>query len=220
MAERSVGTWLEAPTSIDWSGWWSSGLSNLPVIVVCVLAALGVYHLIDRARRIARQSRYKATTVTDPANQLRYVMRATFTKTKLMNGAEFRVFKVAEEQVQAHRRGYRVMSQTNLGEIITTPDRRAFESINSKRVDILVISPSGHAVAAIECQGAGHYQRDDTAARDAVKREALRRAGVEYVEIFERHSVGEIAQIVREVLSRAEGRNLEQQRAARPPWGG
>ena len=82
------------------------------------------------------------------------------------------------------------MAQTVLGEIIrpmkgmTTPrdDREAQASINSKRVDMVVIDRGGYAVLAVEVQGAGHY-RGDAYLRDAVKREALRRAGIPMLEI-------------------------------------
>jgi hypothetical protein len=212
MDQYSVGKWVHVPTTVDWADLTVS----LPILVLCALAGLGIYHLFYRARQVARRSWYKSTSVVDPANQLRYVSAASFTKKKVMNGSEYGVFKVVEEQVLAHQRSYRVMAQTSLGEIITSTDRRAFESINSKRVDILVVSPTGHPIAAIECQGAGHYQRDDTAARDAVKREALRRAGVEFVEIFDRHSAAEVAQIVRELLSRVEG--IQKQSGSVIPW--
>jgi hypothetical protein len=67
-------------------------------------------------------------------------------------------------------------------------------------VDIVVISGDGFPVAAIEYQGGGHYQ-GNAAARDAVKREALRKAGVKYVEISETHSHDETAALVRAALA-------------------
>lgn len=146
--------------------------------------------------------------VRDAADQLRAVMGADFRKKRLMNSGEYRVFRIVEEQVLAHGRGYRAMAQTNLGEILDSNDRRAFASINSKRVDILIVGPSGLPIGAIEFQGAGHHQ-GDAAARDAVKREALRKAGVEYVEILSTHSEASIGQIVREMLSRGEGSRFE-----------
>jgi hypothetical protein len=178
------------------------------------MALVGVYYLFDHASRIARRGWHAANNVKDAANQLRFVMAASFDKKKVMNRGEYRVFRIVEEEVLAHRRGYRVMSQTSLGEIIGSNDRRAFESINSKRVDVLVIAPSGYPVGAIEFHGQGHHH-GDAAARDAVKREALRKAGVEYVEILYTHSDASIAQIIQEMLSRAEGMRMES-RALRP----
>jgi hypothetical protein len=54
----------------------------------------------------------------------------------------------------------------------------------------------------MEYQGAGHYQ-GDAAARDAIKREALRRAGVAYVEAFDSDGPEDVRRKVREVLARA-----------------
>ena len=45
-----------------------------------------------------------------------------------------------------------------------------------------MIDRRGHIVAAIEYQGTGHHQ-DNAFLRDAVKREAVRKAGVPYIEV-------------------------------------
>jgi hypothetical protein len=135
----------------------------------------------------------------DSADQLRHVMTATFQKKKVMNKEEYRVFRVVEAEVQAQRNGCRVLSQTSLGEIIGSNDKKAFDSINSKRVDILIMGPYGDPIAAIEYQGVGHHQ-GTAAARDAIKREALRKAGVHFIEILDNHSNDEIAQLVRRIF--------------------
>jgi Protein of unknown function (DUF2726) len=103
----------------------------------------------------------------DVAQQLHAVMRASFQKQRLLSASEYRVFKIIEADVIAERRGYRVFAQTNLGEVLRSSDDDAFRSINSKRVDILVVDQGGWPVVAIEHQGAGHYQ-GTAAARDAV----------------------------------------------------
>jgi hypothetical protein len=128
---------------------------HLVTIVLSVLALIGVYYLVDHARRISKRRWFAANDVKDAANQLRFVMAAAFRKKKVMSSGEYRVFRVVEEQVRMQRRGYRVMSQTSLGEIIDSNDRRAFSSINSKRVDILIVAPSGYPVGVLEVQGAG-----------------------------------------------------------------
>jgi hypothetical protein len=118
----------------------------------------------------------------DAAEQLRSVMAATFRKRPLLNKAEARVLAAAEQAAQQVGEGWRVMAQVSLGEILASPDEAAFRAINSKRVDLLIIGPAGDPLAAIEYQGNGHHQ-GTAAARDAVKKEALRRAGIEYIEI-------------------------------------
>jgi hypothetical protein len=112
---------------------------------------------------------------------------------------EYQAFKIIEADVAAARRGYRVFAQTSLGEVLMSPDEDAFRSINSKRVDILIVDKSGWPLAAVEYQGNGHYQ-GTAAARDAVKKEALRKAGVRYVEITATDSAEQIRSRVREQL--------------------
>ncbi len=79
-------------------------------------------------------------------------------------------------------KGYRVFAQTSLGEILKSSDHDAFHSINSKRADILVIDAGGWPVLAVEYQDDGHYQ-SAPAARDAVKKDVLRKAGVRHLEV-------------------------------------
>jgi hypothetical protein len=128
-------------------------------------------------------------------------MAASFEKRRLLSASEYHAFKIIESDVAAARRGYRVFAQTSLGEVLATPrdengfrsvvNNNGFRSINSKRVDILIIDQGGWPVVAVEYQGEGHYQ-GTAAARDAVKKEALRKAGVRYVEVFPGDSAEQI----------------------------
>jgi hypothetical protein len=140
-------------------------------------------------------------------------MAATFYKKKVMSKSEYKVFRAVETEIQALRNGCRVLSQTSLGEIIGSDNEKAFASINSKRVDILIMSPYGDPIAAIEYQGSGHYQ-GSAAARDAIKKEALRKAGVQFVEIAENHTAEEIAQLTRKVFQQPEPRPVFNAKAA------
>ena len=123
-----------------------------------------------------------AAPVTDPAHQLRLVMGASFKKRRLLSRAEARVLYAAERAVNVADLKWRVMAQVSLGEVLSSSDARAYSAINSKRVDLLIVSRNGDPIAAIEYQGHGHYQ-GTAAARDAVKREALRKAEVRYIEV-------------------------------------
>jgi Protein of unknown function (DUF2726) len=131
--------------------------------------------------------------------QLHAVIGGAFEKRRLLSAGEYRVFKVVEDCVASLRRGHRVFAQTNLGEVLSSPDEAAFRSINSKRVDILVVDQGGWPVLAIEFQGGAHYQ-GTAAIRDAVKKEALGKAGVAYVEVFSSDTPDEIRLLVRERL--------------------
>ena len=110
------------------------------------------------------------------------VRRSSFKKRRLLSRSEAYVLYAAERAINTVDLKWRVMAQVSLGEVLSSPDARAYSAINSKRVDLLIVSRSGDPIAAIEYQGHGHYQ-GTAAARDAVKREALRKAGVRYIEV-------------------------------------
>jgi hypothetical protein len=137
--------------------------------------------------------------LTDPAQQLKAVMAASFERRRLLSLSEYKVFRLIEVELAIAARGHRVFAQTCLGEILGSDSKDGFRSINSKRVDILVVDRGGWPLLAVEYQGGGHYQ-GNAGARDAVKREALRRAGVKYLEIFEGDSEDQIRRQVREQL--------------------
>jgi proteasome lid subunit RPN8/RPN11 len=110
-------------------------------------------------------------------------MGARFEKRRLLSRSEAYVLYAAERAINTEADlNWRVMAQVSLGEVLSSPDARAYSAINSKRVDLLIVSRSGDPIAAIEYQGHGHYQ-GTAAARDAVKKEALRKAGVRYIEV-------------------------------------
>lgn len=123
----------------------------------------------------------------DAADQLRAVMKADFTIQPLLNKSETRLFKELDRLVLARHPEWQVMAQVSLGEILRCKDSDAYGCINSKRVDLLVVDENCNAIAAIEYQGDGHYLTD-AAARDAVKKEALRKAGIGYHEVVAGHT--------------------------------
>lgn len=119
---------------------------------------------------------------TDPADQLRIVMSANFTIQPLLNRSEVRVFKELDRMVLGCNPGWQVMAQVSLGEILRSTNADAYSCINSKRVDLLIVDENCLPRHAVEYQGHAHHQ-GAAAARDAVKKEALRRAGISYHEI-------------------------------------
>lgn len=118
----------------------------------------------------------------DAADQLRIVMAADFTIQPLLNKSESRVFKELDRIVIACNPAWQVMAQVSLGEILRCKDADAYGCINSKRVDLLLMDGDCKPRQAIEYQGGAHHQ-GTAAARDAVKKEALRRAGIGYYEV-------------------------------------
>ena len=63
----------------------------------------------------------------------------------------------AEKAIDTAGLKWRVMAQVSLGEVLSSPDARAYSAINSKRVDLLIVSRGGDPTAAIEYQGHGHH---------------------------------------------------------------
>ena len=121
-------------------------------------------------------------------NQLRFVSDGDFSLKPIISlEVYFYAFLIVESFINDLKRGYRVFPELSLGAVLwcrdETEDHRAFKSINSKRVDIGIVDKHGKLVLAVEYQGAGHYQ-GNAEGRDAVKRLALSKVGVEIVEIF------------------------------------
>lgn len=93
------------------------------------------------------------------------------------------------------------MAQVSLGEILASPDETAFRAVNSKRVDLLIVDGSSRPLHAIELQGIGHHV-GPAAVRDAVKKEALRKAGIGYVEVIPGDTPSEVRAMVGKLARR------------------
>ena len=124
-----------------------------------------------------------ASHLGDPSAQMEFVSRVDFEPRRLLYKSEYRVLLLLESIARQLGSGQRMMAQTNLDEVIGTGTRSrskkdqnlAFRSINSKRLAFLPIDRSGMLVLAEEYQGHGH-DRNKAFMRDAVKREAIRKA--------------------------------------------
>jgi uncharacterized protein DUF2726 len=145
-------------------------------------------------------SRHKEEAGFDSAAQLRSVMTANFEARPLLSPAEARVLYAAEDAIRETKLRWRAMGQVSLGEVLRSRDGQAYAAINSKRVDILLISNTGNPMIAIEYQGEGHYQ-GTAAARDAVKKEALRKAGVRYLEVTPEDDLNELKRAIVRIAS-------------------
>ncbi len=122
------------------------------------------------------------------ADQLKTVSRASFSSRSLLNRAEATVFQALNQAVIARNPGWQVMAQVSLGEFLSSPDKDAYLAVNSKRVDFALMDEKCCVVHALEYQGSGHHTGTSAAARDAVKKEALRKAGIGYHEVVAGHT--------------------------------
>jgi hypothetical protein len=140
-----------------------------------------------RAVSVPEQGQAHEQAPADAADQLRIVMAAEFTVQPLLNKSEARVFRELDRLVLERNPRWQVMAQVSMGEILRCRDTRAYRCINAKRVDLLLMDQECQPRHAIEYQGNGHHQ-GAAAARDAVKKEALRRAGIGYHEVVAGHT--------------------------------
>ena len=138
-------------------------------------------------RLIAPPTKQRIEPLTKATDQLRRVIECDFEARPLLNKSEARVFRELDQLVIGRNSGWQVMAQVSVGEFVTSKDTAAHSCINSKRVDLLLVDGECKARHAIEYQGGGHYL-SDAAARDAVKREALRKAGIGYHEVVAGHT--------------------------------
>jgi hypothetical protein len=165
-----------------------------------------------RGRRAAGGARTKVLpfrnakkSATDlAADQLRTVMEASFKPRPLLNQPERRLLSVLDRVLSEESPGWRAMGQVSLGEVLWSDDKDAFWAINAKRVDLLIVDCDCKPLHAIEFQGKGHHMSEETAARDAIKKEALRRAGIGYVEVITGDTPAEVREMVRKLVGRVQ----------------
>lgn len=151
-----------------------------------------------------RQASAAGTSATE---QLACVMGAKFSSRPLLNRPEANLFKALDAAVVARNPGWQVMAQVSLGEFISSTDKDAYGCVNSKRVDFALMDPDARVIHAIEYQGSGHHLEGGTAAaRDAVKKEALRKAGIGYHEVVAGHTTaGELKRLVEKLVPGGQG---------------
>ena len=180
----------------------------LLVLALCTAAAV-----FFAAMRLSKK-RQKRPPRFDPAEhyaqQVTAVIRqeVTFRRCPIMGRGEFELFRAAMTVTgQPMPSGFYVFPQVSLGEILRTDPANgieadaAYRAINSKRCDLLLTDRSGTPVAVLEYQGSGHGIGSTAGQRDDIKRRALERAGVRYVEIREGTTPHAIQRIIRELLT-------------------
>ncbi len=158
-----------------------------------------------------------------PENQVRAIADAQFETQPLLNRSEARLLPVIEDVLAGMGRGHRVMAQTSLGELLRPSKDQpeairhaAHAAINSKRFDFAIIDRAGRLVAAVEYQGTGHY-RDTAFIRDAIKREACRKAGVAFIEVQADAPPADLVHRLRQVLDPSPKDPAGRARAPRAP---
>ena len=202
-------------------------LIDRPLVLMAVLAVgavlgIGVERLVEGQKRAERRAYWQGRNSgkkggkfgslgklvpveTTKANgsatdQLATVMAADFSARSLLNQPEHTLFKALDAAVIARNPGWQVMAQVSLGEFLSSRDTAAYGCVNSKRVDFALMDPDARVIHAIEYQGSGHHQ-GTAAARDAVKKEALHKAGIGYHEVVAGHTTpSELRRLVEKLV--------------------
>lgn len=194
--------------------------------IFAVVFALLAFNVLGKPRRqSSRRWRYHypsprplhvvAPSSSEPVNQLQAVMSGRFTAKAVVSRTEAKVMAAAEAAIREAGLPWRVMAQVALGEVLASEDEAAFRAINAKRVDLLIVSERRMPLAAIEYQGEGHWQ-GSAPARDAVKKEALRRAGVGYIEITPRHGEDDVRREIARLAMSETGRQWMRRQGVAP----
>ncbi len=114
----------------------------------------------------------------------------TFEKRTVMHGSELQLLSKVEQIAKEQGPGHRVLAQISLGELIQPQQLRApqntsdaaLASIYESRVGLVVLDSTGVVVLVVEALP-GYPGPEAVLLRDAVKHEALRRAGIPVVEV-------------------------------------
>jgi Protein of unknown function (DUF2726) len=211
------------------------------VAVVAVIVAFNLYKANRQLhRRIAGLTRPRAAPpfVATPAplpktaeqeraehldRQLEAVIReqVTFRRRKIMNRGEYELFRAAmgvtRQPFPTGPFPFYVFPQVSLGQIIGTDGaelakaNEAYRAINSKRCDLLIADRRGNPVAVLEYQGSGHNIGGTAERRDEIKRIALERAGVRFIEIQDGTPATEIQQTIRRLFMLPDSQNSPKQ---------
>lgn len=158
-------------------------------------------------------------------DQLQIVSMARYAPKRLLNRAEGRLLPVLEQHFSRLGEGHRVMAQVAMGEIMTeiSEDREmqrlGHACINSKRLDFVVIDRYGLPKLAIEYNGSGHHIDDKAFMRDAVKREALRRAGIPFLAVEEGTTPTTLRRLIDEKFSKSQPDTRKKAETASAPRG-
>ena len=207
---------ITPPQSVSDSLPLATGLAII-LIVVCILAVAVLSPRLKRqisrrgfssmsTRKLRPSTESMWLNPSDPLSQLDIVRRNEYEKVRILNREEAKVLPLLERTLRDLGQGHRVMAQTSLGEVIRPKSscldgRNAMAAINSKRLDFAVIDKFGMLTCAVEYQGSGHHQ-NGAFIRDAVKREALRKAGVPLLEVLQDFQPEALAQSLRNTLTR------------------
>jgi hypothetical protein len=113
---------------------------------------------------------------------LRDVSDARFSAKRLLSDNEAIVLAEVESIIAGIGQAWRVLARVSLAQIVESTSAEAISAIDGQQAALVVVTGDRTPIAVVEYQPLGQVRSED-AVRDAVKREALRRAGVVYIEV-------------------------------------
>jgi hypothetical protein len=154
-----------------------------------------------------------AVPKSDAVDRLRQVSDARFMTKRLMSDNEAIVLGELEAIIADLGEPWRVMAQVGLSQILGSNSDEATLALDGQQVGLLVVGGDRNPIAAVEYQPLGQIRSDD-AVRDAVKREALRRASIPYIEVRASDQPGDLRA---DLTALAMRRRVEPTVAVEPP---
>jgi len=174
-----------------------------PSIIVAILGLGFVIALINITLRKGVNhrawNRAKGPNLRNYSNQIKFIEEASLYSRNPITYESFKaVYAVLDRSLEKE---YRILAEVSLGSFIRADSNLAFRSINSKRVDFLIIDASGDPQLAIEYHGSGHFQ-GNAKARDAVKRLIFRKVGIPLLEFKEGVSADNVRDEVNKIIQK------------------
>ncbi len=118
----------------------------------------------------------------DSVTRLRLVSDTNFSLRRLLTEREAERLAEVEGILADLEVDWRVMPQVSLSDILAAEDETAWRALGGQRVAMVILAANQMSIAAIDFQPMGQVREED-AVLDAVRREALRRSGIEYIEL-------------------------------------
>ncbi|MGD9799980.1 MAG: DUF2726 domain-containing protein [Parvularculaceae bacterium] len=165
-------------------------LRQLMPLIVLILAA-PMLAKFKRRKGVRRAASKRAdlhivrprNSIAEPAklSALERAKTGKFSKKRLFNRPESKIFKMLEHEIDNAQLPLRVMGQTSLSAFLKTDgrygDSGSFLAINGRYSDFVVVDGEGNVRFVVEYHGEGHHQ-GNSEVRDAIKSIVFDKAGI------------------------------------------
>lgn len=177
--------------------YWTELVTSSPHLVIfpaalaiCLLIADLSARLVSRYRSRHRSRRPGFFDDVPGEQQLTYIARCGFEALPLVDAEDARVLDIIHTFLAENHPSLRVLANVSLADAVAPVASTALRndiafarrSLRDKRIDFAVLDKDRKVCLALGFSGTGRFARTDTA-RSAIQREAIRKAGITYVEM-------------------------------------